>query len=115
MRVWFAPEDVKGGEKLHEQIDQAIRRYDKLLLVLSEASMASEWVDFSIEAGDLPHFSERRLVCPLVVFGGLSLWLRLFAGRLCRRQGAEGLTSALPSLAPPLTLATGLRQAPQLP
>lgn len=44
LRVWFAPEDVKGGKKLHEQIDHAIRIHDKLLLVLSEASMKSEWV-----------------------------------------------------------------------
>ena len=32
LRVWFAPEDVQGGKKLHEQIDEAIRVYDKLLL-----------------------------------------------------------------------------------
>src|SRR3954462_14535197 len=44
LRVWYAPEDMKGGEKLHEQIETAIRVYDKLLIVLSEASMQSEWV-----------------------------------------------------------------------
>ena len=44
LRVWFAPEDIQGGKKLHEQIDEAIRLYDKLLLVLSENSMQSEWV-----------------------------------------------------------------------
>jgi hypothetical protein len=42
--VWFAPEDVQAGKKLHEQIEMAIRVYDKLLLVLSEASLQSEWV-----------------------------------------------------------------------
>jgi hypothetical protein len=44
LRVWFAPEDIQGGKKLHEQIDLAIRVYDKLLIVLSEASLQSEWV-----------------------------------------------------------------------
>jgi hypothetical protein len=44
LRVWFAPEDVMGGKKLHEQIETAIRLYDKLLIVLSEASLQSEWV-----------------------------------------------------------------------
>lgn len=44
LRVWFAPEDIQGGKKLHEQIETAIRLYDKLLIVLSEASMQSEWV-----------------------------------------------------------------------
>lgn len=44
LRVWFAPEDVKAGQKLFEQIDRAIQTYDRLLLVLSEHSMQSEWV-----------------------------------------------------------------------
>jgi hypothetical protein len=44
LRVWFAPEDIQGGKKLHEQIDTAIRLYDKLLIVLSSASLRSEWV-----------------------------------------------------------------------
>jgi hypothetical protein len=48
VRCWFAPEDIKGGRKLHEQIPEAIRLYDKLLLVLSENSMNSEWVKTEI-------------------------------------------------------------------
>jgi hypothetical protein len=44
LRVWFAPEDIKGGEKLHEQIERAIQMHDRLLLVLSEQSIQSEWV-----------------------------------------------------------------------
>jgi len=44
LRVWFAPEDIKGGEKLHEQIEHAIQVHDRLLLVLSEQSIQSEWV-----------------------------------------------------------------------
>jgi len=30
-RVWYAPEDVQGGKKPHEQIDEAIRLYDELI------------------------------------------------------------------------------------
>ena len=48
MRCWFASHDVKAGEKLHEQIDEAIRLHDKLLLILSEHSMNSEWVKTEI-------------------------------------------------------------------
>ena len=44
LRVWFAPEDIQGGKKLHEQIETAIRVYEKLLIVLSKASLQSEWV-----------------------------------------------------------------------
>lgn len=44
LRVWYAPQEMKGGRKLHEQIYQAIGVYDKLLLVLSKNSMKSDWV-----------------------------------------------------------------------
>ena len=44
LRIWYAPEDMKGGRKLHEQIDEGIRFHDKLLLVLSEQSLSSDWV-----------------------------------------------------------------------
>jgi TIR domain len=48
VRCWFAPHDVHGGRKLHEQLDEAISAYDRLLLMLSEASMNSEWVKTEI-------------------------------------------------------------------
>jgi hypothetical protein len=44
VRCWFAPHDLLAGKKTHRQIDEAIRMYDKLLLILSPASMESEWV-----------------------------------------------------------------------
>jgi hypothetical protein len=36
VRCWFAPHDIKGGRKIHEQIDEAIRLHDRLLLILSK-------------------------------------------------------------------------------
>ena len=44
VRCWFAPHDIQSGKKIHEQIDEAIRLHDRLLLILSEASMSSEWL-----------------------------------------------------------------------
>jgi hypothetical protein len=44
LKVWFAPEDIKWGMKLAEQIASAVEDYDKLLLVISEASLESGWV-----------------------------------------------------------------------
>ena len=44
VRCWFAPEDIKIGEEFRQRIDDAIREYDKLLLVLSEHSVRSDWV-----------------------------------------------------------------------
>jgi hypothetical protein len=47
LRVWFAPHDIQGGRKLHEQIDQAIRVYDKLLLVPMFKGVWSTAVNFA--------------------------------------------------------------------
>lgn len=48
LRVWFAPEDAKAGVKLYEQVDEAIERHDRLLLVLSQNSLRSKWVEKEI-------------------------------------------------------------------
>jgi hypothetical protein len=45
VRCWFAPHDMAIGAKILDAIDEAIRTRDKLLLVLSEASIASDWVE----------------------------------------------------------------------
>ena len=77
LRVWYAPEDIKAGRKVHEQIDQAIRSYDKLLLVLSENSMGSEWVKTEIYKARQREITEkRRMLFPirLVSFDRLKSW-----------------------------------------
>ena len=81
VRCWFAPEDIQGGRKLHEQIEQAIRHYDKLLLVLSEHSMDSEWVKTEIyHARQDEMRSRRRKLFPisLVDFPTHRLYHRCF-------------------------------------
>lgn len=50
VRCWFAPEDMKIGDKIRDRIDQSIRVHDKLLLVLSKNSINSEWVEDEVEA-----------------------------------------------------------------
>jgi hypothetical protein len=50
LRVWFAPEDLKIGDRFRIRIDESIRVYDKLLLVLSESSLASQEVENEVEA-----------------------------------------------------------------
>ncbi len=68
LRVWYAPEDMCAGQKLHEQIETAIRVYDKLLVVLSEASLASEWVKTEIRnARRLEKRTGRRKLFPVLL------------------------------------------------
>jgi hypothetical protein len=77
LRVWFAPEDIKGGKKIHEQIDHAIQIHDKLLIVLSDSSMRSEWVITEIRKARKAEIKEnRRKLFPirLVSFDTLREW-----------------------------------------
>jgi hypothetical protein len=62
VRCWFAPHDIQGGKKLHEQIDAAIRVHDKLLLILSPHSMESEWVKTEIAKARKSEVRDKRRV-----------------------------------------------------
>lgn len=47
---WFAPHDLKMGDKLRDKIYEAIQRQDKLLIVLSEHAIGSAWVEEEVDA-----------------------------------------------------------------
>jgi uncharacterized protein YjbI with pentapeptide repeats len=77
VRCWFAPHDMKGGRKIQDQIDQAIRVYDRTLLVLSDASLRSSWVNTEvIKARKREVESQRRVLFPvrLMSFEKLRDW-----------------------------------------
>lgn len=77
LRVWYAPEDMKGGEKMNEQIDLAIHLNDRLLIVLSENSMQSNWVLNEIRrARKVEKKENRRKLFPirLVEYDKLEKW-----------------------------------------
>ena len=50
VRCWFAPEDLKIGAETRNTIDESIRLHDKLLLILTEHSVSSQWVEHEVEA-----------------------------------------------------------------
>lgn len=62
VRVWFAPEDLKIGDKFRPDIDEAIRLHDKLMVVLSERSIESDWVEKEVETAFERERREKRLV-----------------------------------------------------
>ncbi len=59
VRCWFAPEDLKIGAETRQAIDVAIRTHDKLLLILSEHSVESGWVQTEVETA-FEHERQRR-------------------------------------------------------
>jgi hypothetical protein len=77
IRCWFAPHDMQPGRKIHDQIDEAIRVYDRLLLILSKESMSSRWVKTEIgKARKKEVASGRHVLFPLalVPFTDIRVW-----------------------------------------
>jgi uncharacterized protein YjbI with pentapeptide repeats len=64
VRCWFAPHDMRIGDKILDAIDDAVRLRDKLLLILSEHSIKSEWVETEVTTA----FEEERKRKQLVLF-----------------------------------------------
>jgi len=68
VRCWFAPHDIQGGRKIHEQLDEAIRLHDKLLLILSEHSMNSSWVKTEIaNAREREEREKKQMLFPIAL------------------------------------------------
>jgi hypothetical protein len=55
---------MKIGDKIRPVIDQSIRAYDKLLIILSENSLNSFWVESEVEKA----FAEERRRKQIVLF-----------------------------------------------
>ncbi|HAS6194982.1 TPA: TIR domain-containing protein [Vibrio vulnificus] len=74
---WFAPENLRAGKKVHEQLFEGIEGHEKLVIVLSESSMKSEWVKTELrKAFKLEQKTGERKLFPisLVSFDTLRDW-----------------------------------------
>ncbi len=49
VRCWYAPKDMKTGDRVRQTIFDQIRLHEKLLVVLSEHSIASAWVEDEVD------------------------------------------------------------------
>ena len=66
VRCWFSPEHIRWGDKLRFQLDAAIQQQDRLLLVLTETSMQSPWVEYELRRAIAREDEEqRRILFPL--------------------------------------------------
>jgi len=50
VRCWFAPEEMKMGDESRQRVNRQIRIHEKLLIVLSEFSIESAWIQQEVEA-----------------------------------------------------------------
>jgi hypothetical protein len=59
---WFAPHDLRIGDRFQERIEESILRSDKVMIVLSEASVRSRWVEREVIAVREREERENRIV-----------------------------------------------------
>ena len=62
VRCWFAPEDMKIGDKVRDTIYEAIRIKDKLLVIMSTESVNSDWVEEEVEKALAEEKSQNKLI-----------------------------------------------------
>ncbi|GAA4796863.1 hypothetical protein GCM10023307_23400 [Lysobacter hankyongensis] len=75
--MWYAPEDIRAGELIAKQLLHAVRKHDKLLIVLSEKSLRSNWVANELRwALQRENESKSQMLFPisLVSFDRLQQW-----------------------------------------
>lgn len=68
IRCWFAPHDLGIGARTIPTIDESILAYDKLLLILSEHSVITDWAEDEVKhALDLEKERNKRVLFPVRV------------------------------------------------
>lgn len=108
VRCWFAPEDLKIGNPFRQRIDESIRLHDKLLLILSEHSVNSQWVQDEVESALERERRENRLVLfPIRIEDSVmetgqawakAIWLKHHIGDLTRWKDHDAYEQAFKRL-----------------
>lgn len=62
VRCWYAPQDMRIGDKIRPTIDRSIQAHEKLLLVLSEHSIASDWVEKEVETAFEKEYKQKQVM-----------------------------------------------------
>ena len=66
VRCWLAQNDLKIGDRIRPAIDKSIYTHDRLLLILSEHSITSSWVEKEVEtAFEKEQQQERTVLFPI--------------------------------------------------
>jgi hypothetical protein len=86
VRCWFAPHDMPIGAKIIDALDEAIRLRDKMLLILSEGAIASDWVEGEVtRALDEERTRKQVVLFPVrlddAVMQTSEAWARLLRGQ----------------------------------
>jgi hypothetical protein len=93
VRCWFAPEDMKIGDRIRTRIDEAIHVHEKLLLLLSEHSIASTWVEDEVEAAlEKEQRQQREVLFPILLDEQVMQTSKAWAAKLRRSRHIGNFT-----------------------
>ncbi len=85
VRCWFAPNDMRTGDRIRDTIDQQIRVHDKLLLILSSGSVVSNWVESEVETAIEKEMGREAILFPLRIDASIDrsdvAWARMVKRR----------------------------------
>ncbi len=100
VRCWFAPEDMKIGDKIRSRIDKAIHQQEKLLLLLSEHSIASAWVEDEVEAAlEKEQRQQQEMLFPVRLDESMMQTTQAWAAKLRRTRHIGDFTCWMESQA----------------
>lgn len=86
VRCWFSAEDLKIGDDYHQRIDESIRLYDKLVLILSEHAIQSVWVEREVVAArEKEDQGQRPVLFPLRLDDAVMQTTKAWAADVRRR------------------------------
>jgi len=86
VRCWFAPHDMRTGDKILDTVGDAIRLRDKVLIILSENSVNSKWVEREVKAAlDEEDQNKRTVLFPIRIDNAVKEAPKEWA-RLLRRE-----------------------------
>ena len=87
VRCWLAPESLKKGTKIRPAIDESARTYDKLLLILSQHSVESEWMGKEVEtAFEMEHKRKQTVLFPVCLDDSVMETDRAWAANIRRTR-----------------------------
>jgi TIR domain/Pentapeptide repeats (8 copies) len=86
VRCWFAPKDLRIGDRFRQQFEESIHRQDRMLLILSKNSISSPWVEDEVEAAIERERKEgQKVLLPIRIDNAVMKTNRAWAASLKRK------------------------------
>jgi hypothetical protein len=94
VQCWLALRDMKIGARIRSTIDQAIQQQEKLLLLLSQDSINSAWVEDEVEAAlEYEKREQRELLFPVRLDESVMQTTQAWAAKLRRTRHIGDFTN----------------------